>query len=199
MSSVRPDRNVDDLDLEELRPMDSNCIADLLSHPRVVETRDHMHHSVPKHDHMMRVARYSYYLAPILGADQRTATRAAILHDIDSRLGTLRTHGAIAAQVAAELGEPEPVSQAIISHMYPLGPRPTTREGWVLAVADKIASFTDMTSFVGGLFTGRSLKVRRQLCASDPFYAARGPRRQRRRLIGRLWRKVGREGLSERA
>ncbi|NTU81835.1 MAG: HD domain-containing protein [Chloroflexales bacterium] len=178
--------------------MDSNHIADLLSHPRVIETREHMHHSVPKHDHMMRVARYSYYLAPILGADRRTATRAAILHDIDSRLGTLRTHGAIAAQVAAELGEPEMVSRAIVSHMYPLGPRPTTREGWVLAVADKIASFTDLTSFVGGLFTGRSLKVRRQLCVTDPFYVARVTRRRRRRLIGRLWKTIGREGLSER-
>jgi glycyl-tRNA synthetase beta chain len=179
--------------------MDCADITDLLSHPRVLETRDHLHHSVPKHDHMMRVARYSYHLAPILGADRRTAIRAAILHDLDSRLGTLSNHGAIAARVAAEMGEPDSVSQAIVSHMYPLGPRPTTREGWVLAVADKIASFTDMTSFVGGLFTGRSLQVRRKLCVTDPFYAARASRRRRRKLIGRLWRKLGREGLAERA
>ncbi len=174
-------------------------ITDLLSHPRVVETRDHMHHSVPKHDHMLRVARYSYYLAPVLGADRRTATRAAILHDLDSRLGTLTTHGAIAARVAAEMGEPDAVSRAIVSHMYPFGPRPTSREGWVLVVADKIASLSDLTSFLGGLFTGRSLQVRRRLCSTDPFYAARVTRRQRRRLIGRLWRRVGREGLGERA
>lgn len=171
-------------------------IADLLSHPRVVETQEHMHHSVPKHDHMLRVARYSYYFAPLIGADRRTSVRAAILHDLDSRLGTLTTHGAIAARVAAEMGEPEAVSRAIVSHMYPFGPKPTTREGWVLVVADKIASLTDMTSFVGGLFTGRSLQVRRQLCVSDPFFAQRVARRQRRRLISRLWRRVGRTGLS---
>ncbi|HMQ33956.1 MAG TPA: HD domain-containing protein [Chloroflexaceae bacterium] len=179
--------------------MDCADINDLLAHPRVIETREHLHHSVPKHDHMMRVARYSYYLAPVLGADRRTATRAAILHDLDSRLGTLTTHGAIAARVAADMGEPEAVSQAIVSHMFPFGPRPTTREGWVLAVADKIASFTDLTSFVGGLFTGHSLQVRRRLCATDPFYAARLARRRRRQLIGRLWRRIGREGLAERA
>jgi glycyl-tRNA synthetase beta chain len=166
-------------------------IADLLDHPRVVETRHHLHHSIPKHDHMIRVARYSYGLASLFGADRRTCVRAAILHDIDSRLGTLATHGAIAAEVAAALGEPDEVSRAIISHMYPLGPRPTTREGWVLAVADKIASFTDMTSFVGGLFSGRSLRVRRRLCQTDPFYA---PRRRRRR-ISRLWHSIGRRGL----
>jgi putative nucleotidyltransferase with HDIG domain len=179
--------------------MNQACIADLLTHPRVLETRDHLHHSVPKHDHMLRVARYSYLLAPLLGADQRTATRAAILHDLDSRLGTLTTHGAIAAQVAAELGEPEAVSQAIVSHMYPLGPRPTTREGWVLAVADKIASLSDMTCFVRGLFTGHSLAERRRLCASDPFYAAHAARRRRRKLINRLWRRGGRTALAEHA
>lgn len=194
---MRRDWNVHYLDREELRPMDSYHITDLLSHPRVVETQGHIHHSVPKHDHMMRVARYSSLIAPLLGADRRTAMRAAVLHDLDSRLGTLATHGAIAAQVAAEMGEVEAVSQAIISHMYPLGPRPTTREGWVLVVADKMASFTDMTSFVAGLFTGRSLRVRRELCATDPFYAGHLARRRHRKLIGRLWRKLGREGLSE--
>lgn len=177
--------------------MNHAVIADLLAHPRVVETREHIHHSVPKHDHLMRVARYSYHLAPIMGACQRTAVRAAVLHDLDSRLGTLTTHGAIAARVAADMGEPDAVSQAIVSHMYPFGPRPTTREGWVLVFADKIASFTDLTAFVGGLFTGRSLRVRRQLCCTDPFHSQRASRRRHRRLIGRLWRSTGRAGLSE--
>ena len=45
--------------------MDHAVIADLLAHPRVTETREHMHHSIPKHDHLMRVARYSYLLAPL--------------------------------------------------------------------------------------------------------------------------------------
>jgi glycyl-tRNA synthetase beta chain len=177
--------------------MDHAVIADLLAHPRVTETREHIHHSVPKHDHLMRVARYAHHLAPLLSADRRTVVRAAVLHDLDSRLGTLTTHGAIAARVAAELGEPEAVSRAIVSHMFPLGPRPTSREGWVLALADKLASLTDLTAFVGGLFTGHSLRVRRALCCSDPFYAQRSARRRRRQLLGRLWRSVGRTGLSE--
>lgn len=173
-----------------------SAIEDLLSHPRVIETRSHMHHSVPKHDHMVRVARYSYRLAPLLGADRRVAVRAAILHDLDSRLGTLTNHGAIAARVAAEMGEPEAVSAAIVSHMFPFGPRPTTREGWVLVLADKVATVTDFTHFLGGLLSGRSLRVRRELCCSDPYFAARQARRQRRRLLSRLWRRVGREGLA---
>jgi glycyl-tRNA synthetase beta chain/uncharacterized protein len=154
-----------------------------------------MHHSVPKHDHMLRVARYSYRIAPLFGADIRTAVRAAMLHDLDSRKGTLTTHGAIAAEVAAELGEPEPVSRAIVSHMYPFGPAPTTREGWVLAVADKMASFTDMTHFLSGLFTGRSLQMRRMLLESDPHFVQRRSRRRHRDTLRRLWRSIGRSGL----
>jgi glycyl-tRNA synthetase beta chain/uncharacterized protein len=171
-----------------------DTIADLLHHPRVIETRYHMHHSVPKHDHLLRSVHFSYYLAPFFGADQVTCVRAALLHDLDSRYGTLTTHGAIAARVAAELGESEAVSAAIISHMYPFGPRPTTREGWVLAVADKLASLADLGAFVSGLLSGHSLRVRRQLCQSDPFYAARYARRRHRRLMNSLWRRFGRNG-----
>jgi glycyl-tRNA synthetase beta chain/uncharacterized protein len=198
VSTARRERTGQGLQ-EVLRLMEHVFIAaDLLSHPRVAETRDHIHHSVPKHDHLMRVARYSYHLAPMLGADRRTAVRAAVLHDLDSRLGTLTTHGAIAARVAAEMGEPQAVSEAIVSHMYPFGPKPTTREGWVLVVADKIASLTDLTAFIGGLFTGHSLRVRKQLCCTDPFYAEhRAARRARRRILGRLWRSRGRVALSE--
>ncbi|ACL23672.1 HD domain-containing protein [Chloroflexus aggregans] len=169
-----------------------DTIADLLHHPRVIETRYHMHHSVPKHDHLLRSVHFSYYLALFFGADQVTCVRAALLHDLDSRYGTLTTHGAIAARVAAELGESEAVSAAIISHMYPFGPRPTTREGWVLAVADKLASLADLGAFVSGLLSGHSLRVRRQLRQSDPFYAARYARRRHRRLMNSLWRRFGR-------
>ena len=166
--------------------IDHSAIADLLAHPKVVETRAHIHHSIPKHDHLMRSVRYSYRLAPLMRADRQICMRAAILHDIDSRYGTLTTHGAIAARFAAEQGEPESVCQAIVSHMYPFGPAPTTREGWVLVVADKIASLSDMTVFVRGRFTGRSQRGRSSLRASDPFHAERPSRRAR--LLKRLRR-----------
>ena len=34
-------------------------IADLLIHPKVLETQEHMHHSIPKHDHLLRSVKYS--------------------------------------------------------------------------------------------------------------------------------------------
>src|SRR6185295_15977559 len=92
-------------------------IADLLAHPKVIETRDHMHHSIPKHDHLLRSVKFSSRFAKLLRADLRTCVRAAMIHDIDSRLGTLTTHGAVAARWAAEQGELEEACRAII---YPL-------------------------------------------------------------------------------
>ena len=159
-------------------------IADLLNHPKVLETRDHLHHSIPKHDHLMRSVKYSYRFARLLRADQRICLRAAIVHDIDSRLGTLTTHGAVAARWAADQGEPDEVCQAIVSHMYPFGPAPTTREGWVLVLADKAASLGDFKQFVRGLLDGSSLATRRRLRESDPHYRVCPPlrRRLRRRL-----------------
>ncbi len=151
-------------------------ITDLLDHPKVLETRDHIHHSIPKHDHLLRSVKYSSRFARMLRADERVCVRAALIHDIDSRFGTLTSHGQIAARWAAEQGEPEEVCTAITSHMYPFGPAPTTREAWVLVLADKAASLGDFKQFARGLLNGSSLEMRRRLQQSDPFYQPK-PRR----------------------
>ncbi|HWQ11837.1 MAG TPA: HD domain-containing protein [Roseiflexaceae bacterium] len=156
-------------------------IADLLAHPKVLETQEHMHHSISKHDHLMRSVKYSYRFARLLRADLRICARAALIHDIDSRLGTLTTHGAVAARWAAEQGECERVQKAIVSHMFPFGPAPETREAWVLVLADKAATLGDLKQFVRGLLNGTSLANRRRLKQSDPFYRTR-PRPLLRRL-----------------
>jgi HD superfamily phosphodiesterase len=166
----------------------NHLIADLLDHPKVVETRDHIHHSIPKHDHLIRTVKYSFLLARFMRADQRICVRAALIHDIDSRYGSLTTHGAVAARWAADQGEPDPVCRAIVSHMYPFGPAPTSREGWVLVLADKVASLGDFKQFMRGLIDGSSLQTRRRLRASDTFvrhHARSGLRARWRRPLRR--------------
>lgn len=157
--------------------------TDLLEHPKVIETQGHMHHSISKHEHLARTARISYKLARLLRADTRICVRAAIIHDIDSRLGTLRTHGGIAARWAEAQGECAQVCHAIETHMYPFGPKPRTREAWVVSLADKAASITDLTVMVGGMMTGRTWHRRRMFMQSDPHFAARPRRRRRARSV----------------
>jgi hypothetical protein len=56
-------------------------------------------------------------------------------------------------------GEDAAVCAAIESHMYPLGPAPTSREAWVLVLADKAASLGDIKQFLVGLIDGSSLRI----------------------------------------
>lgn len=156
-------------------------VSDLLEHPKVVETREHMHHSMSKHDHLSRTARISYRIARIMRADIRICVRAAMIHDIDSRLGTLTTHGRIAANWAASLGECSEVCHAIEAHMYPFGPKPRTREAWVVSLADKAASLADLSLMLSGYMTGKTWERRRALQLTDPHFVARRQRRRRSR------------------
>ena len=158
-----------------------HMIVDLLDHPKVVETKAHLHHSISKHDHLMRSARISYKLARMMRADIRTCVRAAMIHDIDSRYGTLTTHGRIAADWAASLGEDYAVCHAIETHMYPFGPTPRTKEAWVVSLADKAASITDLTLMVSGMVTGHTWQRRRMLQQSDPHFVALQQRRHQRK------------------
>jgi glycyl-tRNA synthetase beta chain/uncharacterized protein len=160
--------------------MVQSFLIDLLTHPKVVETQQHMHHSISKHDHLARTARISYKLARFMNADIRICVRAAMIHDIDSRLGTLTTHGRIAADWAATQGECAAVCHAIETHMYPFGPKPRTREAWVVSLADKAASLTDLTVMVSGMMTGRTWNRRRLLQQSDPHFVTRRTHKRRK-------------------
>lgn len=151
-----------------------DVIGDLLEHPKFLETRYQLHHGGRKSDHLVRSARYSYWLAGVVGADRLVSARAGLLHDLHSRLGTLSSHGGIAASVAAQMGESHDVCRAIVPHMFPLGPAPTTREGWVLAVADKVASVVDALHYMARMLTGKALRTHRTLRRIDPYLRRRG-------------------------
>jgi len=144
-------------------------VEDLLHHPVFLETRFEIHHSVRKCDHLLRTARFAWMIAGAVKANRRTCARAGLLHDIHSRLGSWSTHGAIAASVASEIGENKAVCDAIVPHMFPLGPAPKTKEAWVITVADKVASLADTFHFILHAFSGSSLKQRKLLLASDRF------------------------------
>ena len=159
-----------------------DLIDDLMEHPKITETRDHLHHGISKYEHLLRVTRIAYKMAHLVGADTRVCTRAGLIHDIDSRYGTLHNHGEVAARWAAENGEDQAVCEAIVSHMFPFGPAPTTLEGWVLTVADKAASVADLAAYVKGLVNGSSKERKQQLQSSDPFYRPKQKINRRERI-----------------
>ena len=153
-------------------------VEDLLRHPVFLETCFEIHHSIRKCDHLLRSARFARTIAGFLRANRRTCARAGLLHDLHSRLGTWSTHGGIAASVATEMGESNDVCDAIVPHMFPLGPAPKTREGWVLVLADKLATLADTLYFVLHAVFGSGLKQRKMLRARDRYYKAKETRRE---------------------
>jgi glycyl-tRNA synthetase beta chain/uncharacterized protein len=78
-------------------------------------------------------------------------------------------------------GESDEVCHAIETHMYPFGPKPRTKEAWVVSIADKAASLTDLTLMLSGMMTGRTWHRRRQLQQTDPHFAERRARKLHRR------------------
>jgi uncharacterized protein len=100
--------------------------------------------------HSLNVSYLSWWVARKLGMDERIAARAGLLHDFcvyDFREklpgGQLQAfyHPKVAARTSGEhftLHEKE--RQAILSHMFPLGPLPRSREAWVISCMDKFCA-----------------------------------------------------------
>jgi len=102
--------------------------------------------------HSLRVAYISYTFARFLGANRRNTARVGLLHDCgldpdsaEHHIIQLVKHSSRGAKIARRLGEPREISEAILSHMYPINPRnpPSSRQSFILWFADKIDSILE--------------------------------------------------------
>ena len=100
--------------------------------------------------HSINVSYISWLIARKLGWDAAAAARAGLLHDFflyaygeDTPSGKLMAldHPRTAAKNSAERFDiSEKERKAILSHMFPLGPVPTSREAWLLTFTDKVCA-----------------------------------------------------------
>jgi uncharacterized protein len=103
--------------------------------------------------HSLNVSYLSWLMASRFGWDTSVAARAGLLHDFclydfKEKLpkGTFQAfhHPKIAARTSGErfkLHEKE--RQAILSHMFPLGPLPQSKEAWLISLTDKLCAITE--------------------------------------------------------
>lgn len=131
-----------------------NNYPDIIKNSDYIKLRD-----IPRHgytntfDHSMRVARLSYLIAERFGADKESAVKTALLHDfclIDYRAEDYKKpegescylikHSKDAVINSREYKLTPKEERAILTHMFPLGPMPTSKTGWILTIADKIAA-----------------------------------------------------------
>lgn len=107
--------------------------------------------------HSLNVSYLSWKIARKLSCDERAAARAGLLHDFflyrfsdPKPVKELQAfyHPKVAARNSArhfQLSEKE--QQAILSHMFPLGPLPTSREAWIITCADKFCAAMELCCF----------------------------------------------------
>lgn len=109
--------------------------------------------AIPRHsftntyDHSVRVALASVLIAEKLHMKPKYVVKAALLHDFclidyhlispaQNRVYAFK-HPKDAVLNSKKFGLSKAEEKAILSHMFPLGPMPSNKEGWVIASADK--------------------------------------------------------------
>lgn len=101
--------------------------------------------------HSLNVAYVSWKLAKKIGCDARTAARIGMLHDFclydfreKAEEAQVFHHPKVAARMSQERFQiTDKEKQAILSHMFPLGPIPTSKEAWIISFADKMCAVTE--------------------------------------------------------
>ena len=115
--------------------------------------------AIPRHGctntfaHSEHVAAYAAQMASFFKVSPESAYRTALLHDFCLANYTSKScnhpgfycfyHPIEAAQNAKRFGLSAKELRAIECHMFPLGPIPTSRLGWLIRIADIVASITE--------------------------------------------------------
>ena len=104
--------------------------------------------------HSINVSYLSWLMARRLGCDAKAAARAGLLHDFclydfheKTPTGEHQAfyHPKVAAKNSKEVFQiSEREWDAILSHMFPLGPLPRNKEAWIITVADKICALMEV-------------------------------------------------------
>lgn len=128
------------------------CIEDILYHREYQKLTGYVQHrNSTRFMHCLNVAYLSWQMARKTGCNERTAARVGMLHDFclydfseKAEEAQVFHHPKVAAEMSREYFEiSEKERQAILAHMFPLGPLPTSREAWIVSCADKLCALTE--------------------------------------------------------
>ncbi len=147
-------------------------IANLIENETVQQMKNFKQHfNTSRFDHCYMAAYYCYLFCKKHNLDYKSATRAAMLHDLflydwhKKIPGKKRfhafTHGKVACENACKLFDlNEKEKDIIIKHMWPITIAfPKSIEGFVLTFVDKYCAFVEFfDAFTSKLFTNRYLR-----------------------------------------
>ena len=137
--------------------------GDILSHPSFKAlSRNKQHHNSNTYSHLIHVAVIAIKIARAwrVKVDERSFVRAALLHDYylydwhdkpNRKKQHARRHAVYAADNAErDFGITPYERKLILNHMWPVNPHklPYGKAGWIIVLADKIATFQELFSKV---------------------------------------------------
>ena len=97
--------------------------------------------------HSINVSYLSWFIARKLRCDEKAAARAGLLHDFCPPTGEYQAFyhpKAAADNSAAHFDVTDRELDAILSHMFPLGPLPRNKEAWIITFADKACAIAEL-------------------------------------------------------
>lgn len=126
-------------------------VGDILTNKEFLRLNHYTHHHwTTRLMHSVNVSYISWLIARKLKCDAKSVARAGLLHDFclyDFKEGTPTGefqafyHPKSAARSSAELFKLSDLERdAILSHMFPLGPLPSSKEAWIITMADKMCA-----------------------------------------------------------
>lgn len=121
-------------------------------------------------EHSINVSYIAWKMAKHLECDARLAAVAGILHDFcvydfRDKIPKGEVHQAFYHPKAAawtseeQFGVEESVRNIILTHMFPLGPLPQSKEAWVVSCADKICASLELVHIPFALSRGRRVMI----------------------------------------
>jgi uncharacterized protein len=117
----------------------------------------HQHLGTSRLQHSIHVSYLAWKLARLCSADEVCAARAGLLHDFclydfhapDKHCEFIKHPFKAAENTQRHFFISEKEYAAIVSHMFPAGPMPTSAAGWLITIADKICAVQEFwTGFV---------------------------------------------------
>lgn len=134
-----------------------NDVRDILADEEFSKLSQYTQHlKTTRLTHSLNVSYISWKIAGRLGCDRRAAARAGLLHDFclyhfsdpkPVKEPQAFYHPKVAARNSSRRFQiTEKERQAILSHMFPLGPVPSSREAWIISCADKFCATAELCS-----------------------------------------------------
>lgn len=136
---------------EEISPAYLSEVEHILENKEFISLCLYSHHQwTNRLMHSVNVSYLSWIIAKKLGCDAKAAARAGLLHDFCPYDFGKKTptgehqafyHPKAAAENSLQTFEiTDREKDAILTHMFPLGPIPKNKEAWIITLADKICA-----------------------------------------------------------